>query len=144
MDDGEESLEELDLDDAAVISHQSEVHAPARRQAVQVDQPSVVVQQDPDQRQSGSRNAATRRARRALEPTLLVRDRRADDMRLEMEKRVRELKRRQLRSTLAWVVAGLLAFALGGLIALLAQQRMRGSSEEKAEQSEQSGRLLDN
>ena len=126
---GDESLEELDLDDAAVISHQSEAHAPARRQAVQVDEPSVVVADhaEPDVQRSGARQATTRRGRRALEPTLLIRDRRqADELRAEMDRRVRQLQRERLRSTLTWAIAGLFAFALGGLIALLVSQRKAG------------------
>ncbi len=131
--DGDESLEELDLDDAAVISHQSEAHAPARRQAVQVDEPSVVVsgEAEPDVQRGDSRHATTRRGRRALEPTLLIRDRRqADELRAAMEQRVRQLRKERWRSALTWTIAGLFAFALGGLIALLVAQRQ--SSERLA------------
>lgn len=125
-DEADEGLEELDLEDAAVISHQSEVHAPARRQAVQVNEPSVVVAEQPadNPRASGSRQTTTRRGRRALEPTLLIRDRReAEAMRAEIARRANQLKRQRMRSTLTWVVAGLLAFSLGGLIALFAAKR---------------------
>src|SRR5690606_1615449 len=111
--DGDESLEELDLDDAAVISHQSEAHAPARRQAVQVDEPSVVVsgEAEPDVQRGDSRHATTRRGRRALEPTLLIRDRRqADELRAAMEQRVRQLRKERWRSALTWTIAGLFAF----------------------------------
>lgn len=122
--DGEETLEELDLEDAAVISHQSEVHRPARREAVQVDEPSIVVAPEPAPRESGARHATTRRGRRALEPTLLIRDRRqADELRLEMERRVRAIKRERLRSTLTWLVFGVVAFGLGGLVAVLVAKR---------------------
>jgi hypothetical protein len=126
-DDGEESLEELDLDEAAVISHQSEVHAPARRQQVRVDERSIVVSEDPG---PDARHRPTTR-RRALEPTLLIRDRReADDMRREMEKRVNALKRAQLRSTVLWLVAGIVAFGLGGLIAVLVARRSAPAAAE--------------
>lgn len=131
--DNEEGLEELDLDDAAVISHQSELHLPARRQAVQVDEPSVVVADDPEPNihESGPRQATTRRSRRALEPTLMIRDRRAaSELRDEMERRVRELKQQQLRSTLMWVAAGLVAFGLGGLLALVVAKRQASARIE--------------
>ncbi|HEU5074245.1 MAG TPA: hypothetical protein VFU02_08730 [Polyangiaceae bacterium] len=123
--DSEEALEELDLEDAAVISHQSELHTPARRQAVKVDEPSVVVLDDvePNLHESGPRQA-TRRSGRAMEPTLMIRDRRAaNELRREMERRVRELKRQQMRSKLMWVVAGLFAFGLGGLLAVIVAKR---------------------
>lgn len=126
LNDSEEALEELDLDDAAVISHQSELHTPARRQAVKVDEPSVVVLDDPEpnMHDSGPRQATTRRSSRAMEPTLMIRDRRAaTELRREMERRVQELKRRRLRSTLMWVVAGLVAFGLGGLLAVIVAKR---------------------
>lgn len=125
LNDSEEALEELDLDDAAVISHQSELHTPARRQAVKVNEPSVVVLDDPEPslHDSGPRQA-TRRSSRAMEPTLMIRDRRAaDELRREMERRVQELKRRRLRSALMWVVAGLVAFGLGGLLAVIVAKR---------------------
>jgi hypothetical protein len=38
---------------------------------------------------------------------------------MEMERRVRAIKRERLRSTLTWLVFGVLAFGLGGLVALL-------------------------
>ena len=127
--DGEESLEELDLDEAAVISHQSEVHAPARRQQVQVDQPSIVVAAEPEPQLGERRQVTQPRARRALEPTLLIRDRRAaDDLRREMDLRIKAIKREQLRSTVLWFVLGILAFGLGGLIALLVARSRAGSS----------------
>lgn len=144
--DNEESLEELDLDDAAVISHQSELHAPARRQAVQVNEPSVVVADDaePNIHESGPRQATTRRGRRALEPTLMIRDRRAaDEMRLEMERRVLALKQQQLRSTLMWVVAGLVAFGLGGLLALVVAKRQASAQVETGAQIDDTVRQLD-
>ena len=126
LNDSEEALEELDLDDAAVISHQSELHTPARRQVVRVDEPSVVVLDEPEPsiHESGPRQATTRRGNRAMEPTLMIRDRRAaNELRREMEKRVRELKRQRVRSTLMWVVAGLVAFGLGGLLAVVVAKR---------------------
>jgi hypothetical protein len=132
-DEGDESLEELDLDDAAVISHQSEVHAPARRQPVHMDPRSIVVAEDPEPgaRHGASRQVTTRRGRRALEPTLLIRDRReADELRREMDKRVRAMKREQLRSTLMWLLAGVLAFGLGGLIALLVARRQVANASD--------------
>ncbi|HEY6723170.1 MAG TPA: hypothetical protein VI197_04035 [Polyangiaceae bacterium] len=125
LNDSEEALEELDLDDAAVISHQSELHTPARRQAVKVDEPSVVVLDDPEPNihESGPRQA-TRRGSRAMEPTLMIRDRRAaTELRREMERRVRELKRQRMRSTLMWIVAGVVAFGLGGLLAVIVAKR---------------------
>ena len=73
---------------------------------------------------SGARQAATQRTRRALEPTLVIRDRReADELRKEMERRARVIERERLRSTLTWIAAGLFAFALGGLIAFVAARR---------------------
>jgi len=131
LNDSEEALEELDLDDAALISHQSELHTPARRQAVRVDEPSVVVLDDPEPsiHESGPRQA-TRRGGRAMEPTLMIRDRRAaNELRREMERRVRELKRQRLRSTLMWVVAGLVAFGLGGLLAVVVAKRQPALEE---------------
>jgi len=125
LNDSEEALEELDLDDAAVISHQSELHTPARRQAVRVDEPSVVVLDNPEPsiHESGPRQA-TRRTNRAMEPTLMIRDRRAAaELRREMERRVQELKRQRLRSTLMWIVAGMVAFGLGGLLAVVVAKR---------------------
>ena len=125
LNDSEEALEELDLDDAAVISAQSELPTPARRQAVKVNEPSVVVLDEPEPsiHESGPRQA-TQRSSRAMEPTLMIRDRRAaTELRREMERRVKELKRQRLRSTLMWVVAGLVAFGLGGLLAVLVAKR---------------------
>lgn len=125
LNDSEEALEELDLDDAAVISHQSELHTPARRQMVKVNEPSVVVLDEPEPNihESGPRQA-TRRGSRAMEPTLMIRDRRAaNELRREMERRIQELKRQQVRSRLMWVVAGLVAFGLGGLLAVIVAKR---------------------
>jgi|SRR6187399_613234 len=126
LNDSEEALEELDLDDAALISQQSELHTPARRQVVRVDEPSVVVLDEPEPtiHESGARQATTRRGNRAMEPTLMIRDRRAaTELRQEMERRIKELQQRRVRSTLMWVVAGLVAFGLGGLLAFVVAKR---------------------
>jgi len=59
-----------------------------------------------------------------MEPTLMIRDRRAAaELRREMERRVQELKRQRLRSTLMWIVAGMVAFGLGGLLAVVVAKR---------------------
>ena len=138
LNDSEEALEELDLDDAAVISHQSELHTPARRQVVRVDEPSVVVLDEPEPNihESGPRQATTRRGNRAMEPTLMIRDRRAaNEIRREMERRVKEMQQRRVRSTLMWVVLGLVAFGLGGLLAFVVakQQTIAQSSPPRIE-----------
>src|SRR6188768_2850179 len=136
LNDSEEALEELDLDDAALISHQSELHTPARRQVVRVDEPSVVVLDEPEPNihESGPRQATTRRGNRAMEPTLMIRDRRAaNEMRREMERRIKEMQQRRVRSTLMWVVAGLVAFGLGGLLAFLVARRPTAALQTSAE-----------
>lgn len=139
----DEALEELDLDDAALLSQQSAAHAPVPRAKVDVVQPSVVLsddlQADPAPPQP---TPVRRRGKRSLEPTLVIRDRRKiDDLRRLRQQQAREAQKGRTRVILVWGFLGLLAFGLGGAIALFAARSRVEAREPRPATADEAGRL---
>lgn len=121
---GAEDLEALEeLGDDAIIAQQQGAHVPKPRAQVTEEARSVVISDHPP---NGPPSVAPRshgRKRRSerTEKTVVVRDRR------QIEQMRRELARHEARASTPpgkglglWVVVGVAAFLLGGLVALIA------------------------
>jgi hypothetical protein len=135
-DDNEDDLiEELDLDDAALVSQQSAAHAPLPRENVDVAQPSIVLAEDLHDGPPQSARVR-RKGKRSMEATLVIRDRRQiDELQRLRQQQVKKERGSRSRTVLVWGFLGLLAFGLGGTIALFAA-KSRGA-EAKAAPAEQ-------
>jgi hypothetical protein len=125
----EDVLEELDLDDAALVSHQSAAHAPQPRANVKVDQPSIVLAEDVRSQPEHEPAPVRRRGKRSLEPTLVIRDRKQIDELQNLRKKHKS--RQRARAILMWGFWGLLAFGLGGAIALFVAKRQAHTLPEQ-------------
>lgn len=111
-----EHLEELG--DDAIISQQTEAHAPRPRANVSEEARSVVITDHPLRRDTQRPGEAPPRT--GGEQTLVIRDRRAlDELRRHIVRhKVKKADAR--RSLYLWGVLGLAAFVLGGVVAFLA------------------------
>jgi hypothetical protein len=114
--DADDALDELS--DDAIVAQQTaaSVHAPQPRAKVDVQEPSVVIA-EPD-----AAPAPGPRRRGSADKTLVIRDRRTVE---EVRRRIkveneRYLRKKRLTSLAIWMVAGVLAFGMGGLLALFA------------------------
>lgn len=114
--DGEDGLDELG--DDAIIAQETTAHPPQRRANVLIEQPSVVVS-DP----APLVPPLTRR-RGSTDKTVVIRDRRAvEEIRRKVrEDRDRHLRKKKLITVSIWLAAGVIAFGLGGVFALLASR----------------------
>jgi hypothetical protein len=125
---GTEELEQLEeLGDDAIIAQQQGAHAPKPRAQVTEEARSVVISDPPPQ---GSRPPPAQapvpgetKRRERTEQTVVIRDRRKlDELRREMELRKQKMMAAQPAGPglWIWVVVGLAAFLMGGLVALFA------------------------
>jgi hypothetical protein len=125
---GPEDLEQLEeLGDDAIIAQQQGAHAPKPRAQVTEEARSVVISDHPPQGSSAPPARAPAQVepkrRERTEQTVVIRDRRKiDELRKEMELRKQKMMAAQAAGpgVWIWVVVGLAAFLMGGLVALFA------------------------
>jgi hypothetical protein len=121
-----EELEQLEeLGDDAIIAQQQGAHVPKPRAQVTEEARSVVISDHPPQGSSPPpvQAPAESKRRERQEQTVVIRDRRKiDELRKEMELRKQRMMAAQAAGpgVWIWVVVGLAAFLMGGLVALFA------------------------
>jgi hypothetical protein len=122
-----EELEQLEeLGDDAIIAQQQGAHVPKPRAQVTEEARSVVISDHPPQGSSPPPAPAVKqedpKRRERTEKTVVIRDRRKiDELRREMELRKQKMAKAAAGPGLwIWVVVGVAAFLMGGLVALFA------------------------
>jgi len=121
-----EELEQLEeLGDDAIIAQQQGAHVPKPRAQVTEEARSVVISDHPPQGSSPPPATAPRqddpKRRERSEKTVVIRDRRKiDELRKEIELRKQKMVQPAGPGLWIWVVVGLAAFLMGGLVALFA------------------------
>jgi hypothetical protein len=121
-----------ELSDDLIIAQESRAHAPRPRVHVDIDPRTVVIAGDAEQKADAARDAAPVRSLApftfAAEPTLVIKHRRSTHPQASSRppaSRPQQLPRRDQRLVIAimCLVAALLAFSLGGALALLLARR---------------------
>jgi hypothetical protein len=127
-----DELEQLEeLGDDAIIAHQQGAHVPKPRVQVTEEARSIVISEHPS---PGSQPPAApkipkdpgKKRSERTEKTVVIRDRRQiEELRREMAKhrpRLQAEPARKSQGLLLWVIVGIAAFLIGGLVALFATQ----------------------
>ena len=116
-----EELEQLEeLGDDAIIAQQQGAHAPKPRAQVTEEARSVVISDHPPKGSSRPPAADASSKRERSEKTVVIRDRKKiDELRAEIERR-KPKPAPAMPGVWLWVVVGLAAFLMGGLVALFA------------------------
>jgi hypothetical protein len=124
-----------ELGDDAIVAQQSQPHSPKPRAQVAMETRSVVIAPDAElgSEPQPPEVPATRQPL-STEPTLVIRDRKIVE---ELQSlRPPELpQRRHWSTTVIWVSAALLAFGVGGLLALLSRGRRDAAEPTAAQES---------
>jgi len=129
-----ETLDELG--DDAIVAQQSQPHSPRPRAQVAIETRSVVISPEaelggepppPEPSPSGRQQLST-------EPSLMLRDRRIGEE-LQSLRPAEVPQRRQWSTSVIWVSAAILAFGLGGLLALLGRARHDAAQPPLAQES---------
>lgn len=116
-----EELEQLEeLGDDAIIAQQQGAHAPKPRAQVTEEARSIVISDHPPKGSSRPPAADPGSKRERSEKTVVIRDRKKiDELRAEIERR-RPKPAPVMPGVWLWVVVGVAAFLMGGLVALFA------------------------
>ncbi len=122
-----EALEELG--DDAIIAQQAAVHTPGPRAHVEIETRSIVIAEErfPPEGRLPAEGEPTREllpyAVSSMDPTVVIRDRKFINSLGSSPPSVRENRRRRAGRVLLWCGAGLLAFGVGGVLAVLTTRR---------------------
>lgn len=129
---GQHELEQLEeLGDDAIIAQQQAAHAPQPRVQVTEEARSVVISEHsnpPNDARASAPGSGKKRSDRT-EKTVVIRDRRqVDELRRQMAARKPKPAPPASSGMLLWVVVGVAAFVLGGIVALFATREDAAAS----------------